>query len=555
MRALSALVCQPISLNSQETCTMNDRLAIRSLLVIGAIAVVAAATPYSLFDLDRFFVPKELVLHLAALALALLGLSRAKALEFDRIDLLFALYLALSAVSALFAPDHWLATRALAISLSAAVIFWASRAAAGAGARRTIVAAAAAAAVLGAAASLAQAYGFTSDLFSLNRVPGGTLGNRNFMAHLAVIGTPALILAAITARRRRAVAAGVVGLALISAALVLSRSRAAYLGLAAGAVVIAFGLWRAHGRWNDADTNLRIRSIVLAVALGILGALVLPNTLEWRSGSPYLDTVTGMVNYQKGSGHGRIIQYKRTLRIAASHPLLGVGPGNWAVVYPKFAPHYDPSLSHTSGMTMNPWPSSDWMAIVSERGIAALAAILLLFAGLLAGAWRRAGEAADIGEYMEGLTLAATLVVTFIVSCFDAVLLLPAPAFIAWTIFGALAAYSPVRRTVAVTPLLRRRLMIAVALMGTFAVLRSSGQTAAMALFSKAHTLAQYAAAARLDPGNARIRTRIEAVQYRKTHPVQLTPGDPAAQPADINANIATDTQPVQAADPEEPIN
>ena len=198
---------------------MNDRFAVRVLLVLGAISVVLAATPYRMFDLDRFFVPKELALHAVTLALALLSLRRAKALELGRTDLLLVLYLLLSFVSALFAGDHWLSTRALAITLSGAGVFWVSRAAADAGARRTIVAAAAAAAVLGAAASLAQAYGVTSGLFSLNRVPGGTLGNRNFMAHLAVLCAPALVLATIQARRSRAAAAGAAGLALVADAL------------------------------------------------------------------------------------------------------------------------------------------------------------------------------------------------------------------------------------------------------------------------------------------------------------------------------------------------
>ena len=512
---------------------MNDRLASRVLFVTGAIMVVLAATPYKMFDLDRFFAPKELVLHAVTLALALLGLRRVKALELSRIDLLLALYLSLSFASALFASDHWLSTRALAITLSGAGLFWASRAAANAGARRTIVAAAAAAAVIGAAASLAQAYGISSELFSLNRVPGGTLGNRNFMAHLAAIGAPALILAAIKARRSWTAASGAVGLAIIADALVLSRSRAAYLGLAAGAVLLAFGYWRAQGRWNDPKIALRLKSLLLAAALGVLAALLLPNRLEWKSDSPYLDTVTGMVNYHKGSGHGRVVQYSRTLRMAAAHPLLGVGPGNWAVVYPKFIEDYDRSIDYHSGMTINPWPSSDWVAIVSERGVPALAAILLVLFGLLVGAWRRAGQAAGSDDYVEGLTLAATLAVAAVVACFDAVLLLPAPSFIVWALFGALTASSPARRSVALSPRVRRRLMIAVALVGTAALLRSSGQVAAMALFSKAHTVGQFTNAARLDPGNVKIRARLAALQARRNAPPAIVEPVPAASSVD----------------------
>src|SRR5437667_269365 len=70
-----------------------------------------------------------------------------------------------------------------------------------AGLVRPLVAALAFAVVAGAATCLLQAYGVPSEAFSLNRAPGGTFGNRNFVAHLAAIGTPALILIAMTARQ------------------------------------------------------------------------------------------------------------------------------------------------------------------------------------------------------------------------------------------------------------------------------------------------------------------------------------------------------------------
>ena len=44
---------------------MTQRVAARALS-IGTVAVVVAALPYKVFELDRYFVPKELVLHLAA---------------------------------------------------------------------------------------------------------------------------------------------------------------------------------------------------------------------------------------------------------------------------------------------------------------------------------------------------------------------------------------------------------------------------------------------------------------------------------------------------------
>ena len=41
---------------------MADRL-IRLAIQAGVIAAVVAALPYKVFELDRYFVPKELVLH------------------------------------------------------------------------------------------------------------------------------------------------------------------------------------------------------------------------------------------------------------------------------------------------------------------------------------------------------------------------------------------------------------------------------------------------------------------------------------------------------------
>ncbi len=502
---------------------MKDR-AYSIIFAAAAVMVVLVAAPYRIFDLDRFFVPKELVLHAAALCLALLGLARARALEAGRADLLLGLYLALSAVSAALAPDLWLSTRALAVSLSGALVFWSVRSADG-GTRRAIVAAAAAAAVIGAATSLLQAYGLHSDYFSLHRVPGGTLGNRNFMAHLSAICAPALLLVVLRARRGWAAAIGSAGLAVLAAALLLSRSRAALLGLSAAAVIMAYGLWRARAA-ADAVVARRLKLLGIAAALGLAAALIIPNTLEWKSRSPYMDTVTGLADYRKGSGHGRLVQYTRTLSLAASHPLLGVGPGNWTLVYPRSVDGFDPSIDYNTGRTMNPWPSSDWVAILSERGLPALAVMLLFFGFMFAGAWRRAGRPAEGDDQLEGAALAAVLAASGVVACFDALLLLPAPSLLVCGLAGALCAPSGFSVKLNVP---RRALYAALLLVWGAALLRSAGQIASMSIYSKARNKAQVSRAALFDPGNARVRARLDALN-NKRRPA------PPPPPADMSA-------------------
>ena len=184
------------------------------------------------------------------------------------------------------------------------------------------------------------------------------------------------------------------------------------------------------------------RLLVLARHRGRAAAgssLVLPNTLNWKSDSPYLETARSVVNYKRGAGAGGSSSTGTPLRMSLHHPLLGVGPGNWAVVYPKFASHGDPSLTD-DGMTANPWPSSDWMTFLSERGPAAFVLLALAVVAL----HRRRDARAARGRAIPSSALAAwallgTLAVLLVVGTFDAVLLLPAPALVAWALLGALS--------------------------------------------------------------------------------------------------------------------
>ncbi|MDB4882691.1 MAG: hypothetical protein JWL95_1457 [Gemmatimonadetes bacterium] len=494
--------------------SLTDRITLY-VLQAGAIAVVLAAVTYKQFELDRFFVPKELVLHVTALIAATCCLARARALSLSRVDQLLGLFLGLGILSALFATNWWLAGRAVALSLSGATCFWCARTVARAGFGRALVAALALAGVVGAITSLLQTYGLRIDMFSLNRAPGGTFGNRNFMAHLCVISFPALLLTALRAETRRAFGWWSAALALVAAALVLSRSRAAWLSLIACALVLlAFGFLavrRARGaiRWR------RLAALTLVAGAGAGLSLVLPNTLNWKSDSPYLETARSVVNYKAGSGRGRLVQYGNTARMSLHHPLLGVGPGNWAVVYPRFASDGDPSLTD-EGMTANPWPSSDWMTFLSERGPAAFIILALAVMALVVDALRTLRADGDPEHALASWALLGTLAVLLVVSTFDAVLLLPAPALVAWTLLGAL---SPPSRPRWVVPLSLPKRVVAILLVlaaGGLVVSRSAAQVRAMSIYSGSTRASVVERASALDPGSYRIHMRLAEAYARR---------------------------------------
>jgi hypothetical protein len=533
----------------EVTSTHASRWSVGALAV-GASASVLVALPYKVFDLDRYFVPKELVLHLTALIAIVAAVqtvgplltpaSGRQRLVLTRTDTLLICFLLLSAISAFSAPNRWLASRALAISASGIACFWVCQYLARIGRGAALFVAFAAAVTLAAITTLLQAYGVETEFFSINRSPGGTLGNRNFVAHIAAIGIPVLLLVTFRARRVVGVILGAIAIGLVSAAIVLSRSRAAWVAtaLAVGSIVpLGLGAWRTIGVGGRAPSSRRAtdeaaskpatraalvwRGTVLSIAAicGIAAAIILPNTLNWRSPSPYLDSVLGVTNYHEGSGRARVVQYTNTARLAITHPVFGVGPGNWAVVYPRVASRGDPALNTDDGMTANPWPSSDWADFAAERGLIATTCLALALVGLLVSAWRAADLAVDtsrMDRLLAALALIATVVAVVVVGNFDAVLLLPTPSLIAWGLLGALTGVlvpqpAP-RATISATPLVRSTIVaIAVAGLG-IAVVRSIAQVTAMALYSTATgggRTSKLELAARADPGSYRIHMRL----------------------------------------------
>ena len=495
---------------ASTTAGGRERLALH-LVQLGLVLVVLIALPYKTFDLDRFFVPKELVLHSTAVLAALLCLGGRRRFELSFADLCIIGFLVLSVVSAALAQNWWLAWRALAISISGALLFWVGVTLRQAGLQRQVLAAVALAVIMGALTALIQAYaGPLTDLFSLNRAPGGTFGNRNFMAHLAAIGTPAVVIAALSARTRVGFFFGAIGSVILAAALVLSRSRAAWVALIATAVVLAGVAILTRASISGGRTWGRLRTLAAAAIIGAVASAFLPNRLEWRSNSPYLDTMRGLVNTSEGSGAGRVVQYKNSLEMAMASPILGVGPGNWSVHYTKFAERRDPSLSSAGGMTDNPWPSSDWVAFVSERGIAATVLFVL---ALVSVGWRAVRElpaARQTGDYERAtaaLTLIGTIVATAVVGVFDAVLLIAIPTMFMWLVAGVLS--PPVTTGRGFEAGVRQFAAPALVLFGVVAIARSSMQIAAMGTYHGATRLATMESAGRYDPGSYRIRMRL----------------------------------------------
>jgi hypothetical protein len=155
------------------------------------------------------------------------------------------------------------------------------------------------------------------------------------------------------------------------------------------------------------------------------------------------------------------------------------------------------------------------VAFVSERGILGAAALFGVFVLLLISASRRWRELTDSDAVLAKVALIGTITATMVVSAFDAVLLLAAPAFLAWSIIGAA---SGVGRGGRVLTFPRPVWIVAVVVLliaQTVSVVRSATQTAAITAVGNYGSRTSWTAAAAWDPGSYRINLRAAEMQAR----------------------------------------
>lgn len=153
--------------------------------------------------------------------------------------------------------------------------------------------------------------------------------------------------------------------AVISIALVLSLTRSAWIGMALGAVFLAF---------------LRDKRLLLFVPLVVVAVmLVLPRQVERRLGS-FLTPDT--------SGVDRVYMLEAGIGMVKNHPWLGVGPNMVAEVYPIYVPRGAPHRD-------NPHLHNNLMQIAAERGLPTLAAWMWILAVAFVASARAFRRAVD----------------------------------------------------------------------------------------------------------------------------------------------------------------
>lgn len=478
------------------------------LLGAGLLACVVLLLPRG-DGLNRYMLPKELAFHVTALvagAVVLLGSTRARV---GKLDAALGTHLVLTFVAMLLAMSQSMAWRASGLVLSMSVTFWTARTLARQERRQAIIGVVALATLVAAMTVLLESFGVLRGLSLQGRAPGGTTGHRNFMAHFLTLGLAPLGIIVLGARQRLAAGLAAGATALTTMAIVLSLSRAAWLGMAAGIAATAVASLLCHPSPGNRTSATRKAVFVGAAVLGMLAAVFIPTQLAWRSGTPFADTLHRLAESDRGTGRGRLIQYRSTLELIRQHPVFGVGPGNWSVAYPAVAAPGDPSHIPTSPQPVSRMPNSDWLGLASERGVPALLLIWATAALLVARSVRRLREAGSQEEILAAGALLAVCAMIGVMGTFDAVLLRPEPAFLMSLSAGALVSAAP-GRDMPVPRWFRYGGALALTLATLFLASRLKREMEASYLIATSAGRAQtLAVAAQRDPENYRVHAML----------------------------------------------
>jgi O-antigen ligase len=217
--------------------------------------------------------------------------------------------------------------------------------------------------------------------------PGSTFGNRNIAADTIAMALPFGLAALRGASHRggRTVLMGALVLVLVY--LAATRARGAWLGaLAGGTTALALMRPRASRGAVAATVGLVLLAVVAAY---VPGRFHPRHAGDWKRYENVLHIVAESFNTRSTAVRTRLGLWRRTVAMVREQPFFGVGPGNWPVVFPRYA---EPGAARDGVLsaTLEPRQAhNDLLERAGETGIIGLAAWLYLLVGVACSVRRR----------------------------------------------------------------------------------------------------------------------------------------------------------------------
>jgi O-antigen ligase len=250
----------------------------------------------------------------------------------------------------------------------------------------------------------------------------GMMSNVNLFAAWLLLLVPwCLCGAAVLAGGWRGIAA-VVAVAAIGLVVVV-QSRAAWLGLTGAGVVAGLVLlWHPAALGATAGIR-RAVAVVLAgglAAAALVAAVALTDTPVGRAIQARV--ITRPHQAQGPSDGGRTLVWGIAARMAADHPLTGVGAGNFTIrMHEYFGPDKAAESPDFSRLSSDNWlqPHNDFLWVAAEKGLPGLVAFLAIFAAAGLAVRTVLRGPASVTDARLAVASLAAIVGHLIVSCLD----------------------------------------------------------------------------------------------------------------------------------------
>jgi O-antigen ligase len=217
--------------------------------------------------------------------------------------------------------------------------------------------------------------------------PGSTFGNRNLAAEVMAMALPLGVAALAGAQTRTSRVGLVVALGLELVFLAITRARGAWIGAACGLGVV---LWLARERLSSAIFVVAVGAVAAAaVAASVPGRLSAHDAGDVKRYSGVVELLETGLDARGAAVRTRLGLWRRTTAMVHDHPVLGVGPGNWPVVFPRYA---EPGATEDGVLSATHAPRQahdDLLERAAETGVPGLIALGALAAGTAMAARRR----------------------------------------------------------------------------------------------------------------------------------------------------------------------
>ncbi len=350
----------------------------RTILILTVIAVPLALEDTAI--LDAYYI-KLLVLQLGLLALFIRAAQlRIRKARTSPLLLPIGLVLASGLVTSIWAVNRVEATVQIAQKFTLACLFFVCLQTMTLRDFRPVIVAACGTAGVVNVIGLCQYTGVAFLGLSSGGMPSATFGYRNYAAMFLIQAIPwTLYLLIRSDHSQRLLWA--LNLALLTAFLLATRTRAAWAGLGLACVLSAVGIF-VFLRKTQPRLASRIGRSLPRIAIPALLAIILGLTVSPDMGGFGYDShsrekteLSGAVTslFQPGSDKDRLTMWRNTVPLIADHPH-GVGPGNWQYVYTA----YDGGdVTWKGGLPRR--PHNDYLWMIAELGVLGGAAYLALF--------------------------------------------------------------------------------------------------------------------------------------------------------------------------------